>query len=400
MGFSNRPSTWILVTILGIAAWRRISKRRSIQVKLHACCKKLTPLVQWYTMLTVAMLVFVIYSIVEYFLTYGTKRGQEKELERIYNEPGQKELLEAKLNITTVKQFKEVLAVPTWIYVVNGISQVSGALTIGIVIYQMWAQFILPCRTAAQQNPIWNTHDWLLPKRVDWILWILIVPAFFCIEAMRANTKVWGLVTGKSRELVWLRFYHAEKLELLYEHEDLEMASLIQFSAIYAFTRLISSLLEQTDVLKRGATVSVSTAVVALRPGKTINSNIDGEHKADPDAKIQRLAGEYKRLVRLGGFLGLWVYIIAGSIRALVTITIAVLLQLRAKMEIEDDKTAAFLENAEVAFEGMTSTAFLLLTALSVITMVIMSGTYIVTDKIGDANKSSLGRESCCSLLR
>merc|ERR1719362_1068788 len=169
------------------------------------------------------------------------------------------------------------------------------------------------------------------------------------------------------------------------------MASLIQFSAIYAFTRLISSLLEQTDVLKRGATVSVSTAVVALRPGKTINSNIDGEHKADPDAKIQRLAGEYKRLVRLGGFLGLWVYIIAGSIRALVTITIAVLLQLRAKMEIEDDKTAIFLENAEVAFEGMTGTAFLLLTVLSVITMVIMSGTYIVTDKIGDANKKFLG---------
>jgi len=95
--------------------------------------------------------------------------------------------------------------------------------------------------------------------------------------------------------------------------------------------------------------------------------------------------------VRLGGFLGLWVYIIAGSIRALVTITIAVLLQLRAKMEIEDDKTAVFLENAEVAFEGMTSTAFLLLTVLSVITMVIMSGTYIVTDKIGDANKKFLG---------
>jgi len=97
-------------------------------------------------------------------------------------------------------------------------------------------------------------------------------------------------------------------------------------------------------------------------------------------------------LTRLGGFLGLWVYIAAGCFRALVTIVIALILQLRVKHGVGvEDPMVKFLENAEQAFEGITSSAFVLLTILSVMNMVIMTGTYIVTDKLGNANKKFLG---------
>merc|ERR1719410_1101450 len=99
-------------------------------------------------------------------------------------------------------------------------SQVTGIVTISVVVWQMWAKFILPSYRAAEKNPVWQKHPWHMPKRVNWICWILIVPTVFCVETMRANTKVWGLVTGKSKEYEWLKFQEAEKLELLYARED------------------------------------------------------------------------------------------------------------------------------------------------------------------------------------
>jgi len=246
----------------------------------------------------------------------------------------------------------------------------------------MWTTFILPSHRAAQNNVIWTNREWHMPERVNWILWILVVPTVFAIEAMRANTKVWGLVTGQSPELGWLMFAEGEKLELLYAHEDLEIASLIQFSTIYAFTRLISSLLEKTALVKEGDEVKISQVVARMNTSNNKNNNSESEQK--------KLAGEYKRLTRLGGFLGLWVYIAAGCLRAIVTIVIAIIMQFKVKEGVEDPMVT-FLEDAEQAFKGITSSAFGLLTVLSVVTMVIMTGTYIVTDKIGDANKKFLG---------
>jgi len=247
----------------------------------------------------------------------------------------------------------------------------------------MWAKFILPSRRAAQKNVAWRNHEWHIPRRVNWILWILIVPTFFCIEIMRANTKVRGIVTGQSAVLYELNFTATEQLELLYAREDLEVASLVQFTAIYAFTRLISSLLEKTDLVKDADANYAFTMKV--------DNNNNNNNNNNSDAELLKLTGEYRRLISRGGFLGLWVYIVAGCIRAIVTIFIAVILQFRVKEEGLEDKAVTLLEKADESFQGITSTAFGLLTVISVINMVIMSGTDIVTDKIGNANKKFLG---------
>jgi len=196
-------------------------------------------------------------------------------------------------------------------------------------------------------------------------------------------------------------FAEAEKLELLYAHEDLDIAGLIQFSAIYAFTRLISSLLEETALVKQGEEVDFRQVVARMNTRaanseselKNLGNNSESELKnlgRNTDSELKNLAGEYKRLTRLGGFLGIWVYIAAGCLRETVSIVIAMILQFKVQDGVEDPMVT-FLEDADQSFEGFTSSAFGLLTLLSVVNMVIMSGTYIVTDKLGDANKKFLG---------
>lgn len=384
MPLTNRVSTYTLVVIIGVAIWRRISKKRHVQEKIHQFLKKGAILAQWYTLLTIGMVAFVLYSNVEYFLFYYFYNAHNKaeNLKKIWERSSDEFIAQ---NITTFEEFEHKLHIPTWIHVANCLSQACGFVTIAIVVYQMWTQFVLPSRKAAQSNPTWRSHEWHMPKRVNWILWILIVPTVFCVETMRANTKVWGLVTGQSREYNWLRFCEAEKLELLYAREDLEIACLIQFSAIYAFTRLISSMLENTALIQRANEAGkISTTHAFL-------GNVDNSAgKANSDEELARLALEYKRLTRIGGFLGLWVYIAAGSLRAIITILIAVILQFKVKDGV-NDPAVVFLEDAEVAFDGVSSTAFALLTVLSVVTMIIMSRTYIITDKLGDANKKFQG---------
>jgi len=388
----NRVSTIALVVIIGIAVWRRISKKRHLQEKIHKCCKKGSVLIQWYFLLTIAMVGFVVYSVIEYFIFYRwySESQQTENLSLIWGKSSNDDFLKRE-NITTFEEFQDKLKIPDWILVANSVSQTCGIVTIAIVIYQMWAKFVLPTRRAALTNQTWSKHEWHMPKRVNWILWILVVPTVFCIESMRANTKVWGLVTGTSKEFGWLDFSEAEKLELLYAREDIEIASVIQFSAIYAFTRLISSMLEQTALIKDAGKMSMSHAVLGRTTAdNSVTMGNDNEEAEEEGDEMTRLALEYKRLTRIGGFLGLWVYIAAGGLRALITIGLAIILQIKVKDGV-DDPTVKFLEDAEVAFDGITSTAFVLLTVLSVVTMIVMSRTFIVTEKLGDANKKFTG---------
>jgi len=136
----------------------------------------------------------------------------------------------------------------------------------------------------------------------------------------------------------------------------------MQFTAIWAFTRLVSSFFENTAIIKG--------------------------HQDDAMAK---LALEYKRLIRLGGFLGLWIYIAAGCLRAVVVIFLAVLLQFKLRNSNVDDPTILFIENVEESFENITASAFVLLTVVSVVNMFIMTRTFIITDKLGDVNKKFIG---------
>jgi len=350
---TNRISTWCLLVILVIFIWRRVSNHRGLQSQLHAALGKIAVLVQWYTIFSAGMVVFVLYSSIEYYAVYAfmSDSATESNLRKVYKESSEN------LNIT-FGEFKELLRVPMWIHAVNAISQLAGVAVVCIVVYQIWAFMIIPSYRAAQQNAVWKKHVWHPSKRVNWIVWILVLPTVFCIETMRANAKLWGVITGKAPEFNFFKFSEAQKLEFLYAREDLEIGSLMQFTAIWAFTRLVSSFFENTAIIKG--------------------------HQDDAMAK---LALEYKRLIRLGGFLGLWIYIAAGCLRAVVVIFLAVLLQFKLRNSNVDDPTILFIENVEESFENITASAFVLLTVVSVVNMFIMTRTFIITDKLGDVNK-------------
>merc|ERR1712226_1206347 len=97
---------------------------------------------------------------------------------------------------TTFDDFKGQLFLPMWIKVFNIVGQCSGILVTAIALFQLWFYFIVPGRNAAVQNDVWQAHPWHPPKRVNWVLWILVLPVVFSVEAMRANIKIWSIMNG------------------------------------------------------------------------------------------------------------------------------------------------------------------------------------------------------------
>jgi len=166
-------------------------------------------------------------------------------------------------------------------------------------------------------------------------------------------------VIGTAPEYQYAGFHPARRLEVLYIHEDMQIATILQFTAVYSFTRLISSLLASTEIIRGHA-----------------------------DETMKQLASEYRRLLRLGGFLGIWLYIIAGIVRAVIVIGISLCTHwvLSSKHDIEDDQVK-FLENCEEAFTAMIGVTFMVLTLVSVLNMHIMTRTFIVRDKLGDKSQ-------------
>lgn len=357
----SRISSYFLLFFVLISIWRRVSKKKNLQERIHKLLKQAAVLIQWYTIFFLGLISFLVYSIVEFFKDYVSVSDQEinDNLHRIFDNTKSA----GHLNSTVFDDFKADLSFPLWVKIINVIGQISGIVVVSIVIYHAWAFLIIPLKKAAEESSTWSIYPWHPPKRINWVLWIIILPSMFSIETMRANIKVWGIVTGKAPEFEEMMFTPAEKLELLYAREDIQIASLFQFTAIYAFTRLISSVFENTVVI----------------------TGQDDEEK-------KKLALEYKRLIRLGGFQGLWIYIIAGVLRAFFTILVAVILQFVIHGSSDAENSAViWFENLEDAFDSMIGITFILLTVLSIVNMIIMSRTYIIADRLGDANKKFIG---------
>jgi len=110
--------------------------------------------------------------------------------------------------------------------------------------------------------------------------------------------------------------------------------------------------------------------------------------KGNSDEEMRIDAKEYKRLIRNGGFLGIWLYVIAGSVRAVVVIVICTYLQftILTKKDMEDSDVK-WLEDVEEAFNAAIGLTFAVLTILTVINMWVMTRTTIISRKLGDTAK-------------
>jgi hypothetical protein len=365
---SLREDFWFIVFLVVVALWRKLSKVSRVQAAMHKVFGVATVVLQWYTLFFFGIVSFAALAIVSFFSenVIVPKEEVTSNLRQIYEASDL-----SKSDETSFEDFQADLSIPMWLVVINVLGQLAGLAVVGIVMYHCWALLVLPTRQAARSHSTWEKYQWHVPKRINWLLWIIVLPAVFTVEMMFSNVNVWGIMIGTAPEYDMTKKYQpASRLELLYVHEDLQVATMIQFTAIYAFTRLISSLFENTELIK-----------------------------GHSDEMMQRLAKEYKRLLRLGGFLGVWLYIIAGMIRAVFIIGITIILQfyLTSNPDITSDMVVR-LEGLEKAFVGMIGVTFTILTLLSVLNMIIMTSTFIVSEKLGDksqghhdANKKFLG---------
>merc|ERR1719410_1445339 len=99
-------------------------------------------------------MIFVLVSTIEYFVTFYFLDGKlaEKNLQDIWDNAGEQETedefaLHKKFDNFTA--FKEYLAIPLWVEIMNALSQALGFFTVIIVVWQIWAKFVLPTRRAA-----------------------------------------------------------------------------------------------------------------------------------------------------------------------------------------------------------------------------------------------------------
>jgi hypothetical protein len=191
----------------------------------------------------------------------------------------------------------------------------------------------------------------------------------FYIEVLLANIGVWTVMNPDPSSYEPGGYEKSRRLEMLYVKEDIQIATMFQFTAVYTFTRLTSSLLTDTSLMK-----------------------------GHSDEEVRDLAKEYKRLILQGGFLGIWLYVIAGILRAIVVIAICTYMQIIVARDPVDFQYVDWLEDVEVAFTALIGLTFMFLTILSVINMLIMTRTTIISRKLGDkakgehdANKKFIG---------
>jgi len=353
----NRLSIKFLIFLLLVAAWRELSKFPAVQAPLHRVLKKGAVAVQWYTVLFVGLVVFAAISMVA-FINDGlyvsfSPEARKENLKNVFEH--------AHFENRTFEEFEADTGVGPFLTILNMFGQFAGLLVVAISGFHCIVLLVIPSQRKAIEHEHYQSYTWHVTKRVNWLLWILALPAVFSIEVILANINLWGIVNGVhySYQEASYNYAAARSLEFLYVKESIQIATLFQFTAVWQFTRLTSSLLTDTSLMK---------------------GNSDEETRID--------AKEYKRLIRNGGFLGIWLYVIAGSVRAVVVIVICTYLQFTILTKKDmDDSDVKWLEDVEEAFNAAIGLTFAVLTILTVINMWVMTRTTIISRKLGDTAK-------------
>lgn len=352
----NRLSIKFLIFLLLVAVWRELSKFPAVQAPLHRVLKKGAVAVQWYTVLFVGLVVFAAISTVAFikdglYVSFSPET-REENLRHVFEN--------AHFENRTFEQFEAETGVGPFLTILNMFGQFAGLLVIAISGFHCIVLLVIPSQHKAIEHEHYQSYTWSVPKRVNWLLWILTLPAVFSIEVLLANINLWGIINGchySYHEASW-NYAEARSLEFLYVKESIQIATLFQFTAVWAFTRLTSSLLTDTSLMR------------------------------DSDEEKRNIAKEYKRLIRNGGFLGIWLYVIAGSLRAVIVIIICTYLQFAIlTKEDMDDSHVTWLEDVEEAFNAAIGLTFAVLTILTVINMWVMTRTTIISKKLGDTAK-------------
>jgi len=168
---------------------------------------------------------------------------------------------------------------------------ILGLLAFVISGFHIFSKFVKDSHETALQDSSMREIEYMLPQRVNWLLLIVMAPMVFVAMTMHASSSLWTILTGSGGTQPL-----TEVQELALYDQSLAFAELFQFTSVYAFARICQSFLSQR-------------LEEASAPPR-------GE-KAE---SLQTIAKQYRTLIRLAGFLGVWAYIVVGVVQCTITV--------------------------------------------------------------------------------
>eukprot|EP00930_Biecheleria_cincta_P077358 TRINITY_DN6463_c0_g3_i1.p1 TRINITY_DN6463_c0_g3~~TRINITY_DN6463_c0_g3_i1.p1 ORF type:complete len:465 (-),score=92.98 TRINITY_DN6463_c0_g3_i1:46-1380(-) len=288
----------------------------------------LTPFLQWYTILFVG-LVGLIGRTFRDIVVFEYIRFDFLEA------PALHEAFHTIPNVTAAEV--ESLHITPWLRKFSLAAPVFGALAALVVSENV----ISMVRAHARKD---KALPWRMNRERFTILVVIAMPLVFILFAMRAEIRIWAVMTGSC----WLPYAESRPAGVTWEKvrdaemalysSDIEMASFFVFITINTFARLCANYLT-----------------------------------AAPE--------EYRFTLKWAGLQGVYLYVIFGAIRSLANVIITLVVGL-PQMAAYKDK----LLSTQAQILEKSDPVFAVATVLCVYNMIILCGMKDIKDKLGNAN--------------
>lgn len=318
--------------------WAIYTHTHDVQQKLHRRFGSFTPLVQWYNITFVMLLLLflrTVYDIVKFeyiddrMLSWNSYKGNLDP-----NRTG------IPLSPDELDTHRGPLVIPSFLRVISLMSPMAGLVAFGIAAFQVMVFTFRPFDRAQGSR---ESHK-------EQFLHMVVVgmPLVFIVMALRATIREWAIMTGSAwlpyqrlnmplqqRQEVWKDIKASEASTYT---QDLEIASGFQFFAVWCFGQVCTSAL-----------------------GKMMAGTED------------------KYLVVQLGVLGLHAFVALGVVKTLVNVVLAVL--------SADWLMKAAIEPYQEMFMNFFNPVFIFATILSVVNMFVLGRVQAVSAVVPNVNK-------------
>jgi len=180
---------------------------------------------------------------------------------------------------------RESLRITPWLRIFSLAAPVAGMLAAIVVVEHVSAMVAASMRRNKMAG---NRLPWKMSTQMNMVLLVIAMPLVFILMAMRAEIRIWAVMTGSA----WLPYHDmpsppktwevVKTLEMSTYTSDLEMGNFFQYITIFAFGRLCVFYLQDAP-------------------------------------------SEYRYALKLAGLQGVYLYVIFGAIRSIGNLAVAVL---------------------------------------------------------------------------
>jgi hypothetical protein len=361
---ATRPTATVLffLYIMAVFAWRQLSKAPRIQNAIHGAYMGAG--LQWYTLLLIGCAVMVVLTVFEFFWSYyRLDDGQ------VLNNLKQSYAVASLPNNATFADFKAHLSIPLPLERLSMLSIWAGIPVLMVAAGHIFMKLAYPGMRILQAKggPEASRTPWCPAPRMNRLITLLIMPIVLSVMSMRGSCRIWALTTGQAYNSLQKSYDQVETWEIALYHMDKEVGMTFQFFSVYAFIRVCGSFL--TEALRK----------------------VGGSNNPRNSGELADVAGEFRQLIRYGGFLAVWAFICVGVLRCLLEFFV----ESWRYFEIAQGNGGVFSEpsvsKVEQAIVQPADTIFSFLTILCVANMFIVGRTKIIKERLGNANMKFMG---------